>query len=69
MSLIVEIFALCDGCDETFPDFRADTKKQVRVYMRDNGWKRINGRDYCHECVKLTKQSRPIGRLSGAMTV
>lgn len=50
MSLIVQIYAQCDVCQETFPDVWFNRKSPVRKAMKADGWIRRKGQDICPTC-------------------
>lgn len=64
MAIVVETFIICDGhgCGNNFGvDDRQRTGAQQRREMKFNGWKHINGKDYCPSCVaerEKTKSSK-----------
>jgi hypothetical protein len=57
MSIIKELFPLCDICGDTCPDLRGyGTVAILRDNMRKGGWTRKNGKDVCFDCGKaMTK--------------
>ena len=59
MSIITEIFPLCDICGLTNPDIKEYSKKRVKLVMRSEGWKKVKGKDVCPACLedgKLRKE-------------
>ena len=53
MSIIVEIFPLCDICGESFPDYvipENTSKRVIREVMKQESWKRDKGKDICPDC-------------------
>lgn len=54
MSIVVQRFPACDNCGESFPDYVGyDNAYQLRLAMRNEGWKLRKGKDYCPECRKI----------------
>jgi hypothetical protein len=51
MSIIKELFPLCDVCKDTFPDFRGhESIKDLRDNMKAGGWINKKGKDICPDC-------------------
>lgn len=53
MSILVKKFLVCErpGCAEPyFSDNWSKPIKQQRTEAKAEGWKRIEGRDYCQHC-------------------
>lgn len=58
--IVKEYVAVCDLCGESFPDWKADSVSLIKVSIKREGWKKINGQDVCDECVKKGKRpSKP----------
>lgn len=52
--IIKEIFPQCDFCNTTYPDeWKGESVEVVREQMRKAGWKRVNGKDKCPECIRF----------------
>lgn len=42
----------CDGCGETEVYYEHDvTRKTVRMYLKERGWKSFGTLDYCPRCI------------------
>lgn len=56
--IIVETFLNCDGkCGTNFGvDQRILNGAQQRSSAKNNGWKYINGKDYCPKCADKIKR-------------
>jgi hypothetical protein len=53
VSIIKELFPVCDICGDTFADMRGqNTAKNLRDSMRLGGWKRRGGKDVCFDCAR-----------------
>ena len=58
MSIVKELFPICDICEEPFADMRGqNTVKDLRNHMKLGGWKRIGGKDVCYECARDNRTS------------
>lgn len=53
--IIKECMATCDFCGESFPDWKQDSSKLVRLQMKKNGWVNIQGKDMCDGCYSLVQ--------------
>ncbi len=52
--IIKEIFPQCDFCKVTYPDeCKYESVAGVKVKMKKSGWKRVNGKDKCPECIRF----------------
>jgi hypothetical protein len=58
MSVIKEIYPICDRCDETYPDVRYGTIGECKEGMRCGGWKIIKGNDVCPDCVRAINRAK-----------
>lgn len=59
MSVVKEIFLMCDGCHRNFGiDNRHRTVYEHRKAARKEGWKFTMHRDLCESCVK-NSQPKP----------
>lgn len=68
MSVVTEIFIVCDGvgnemdCYRNYGvDSRQLTAKQHRAKFRVNGWRHIKGKDYCPVCDRALKLKQKEG--------
>lgn len=49
----------CDGCEREFEDFDGsnlfENKSDMFKSMKDEGWRNIDNKWYCPECIKTNK--------------
>lgn len=58
MSIVTETFINCDGCGANYGiDNRQKTGKEHRECAKREGWKVINGKDYCPECKRPKRKT------------
>ena len=58
MSAIIETFIQCDGCSIMHAgtvDCRCMKAWEHRRDIKADGWRYINGKDYCDECIETGK--------------
>lgn len=60
MGITVEIYPWCDFCFNSFNDSTFCTKKECRANMKINGWKTVNGKDWCGNCQLPTPTDRSV---------